>query len=156
MFFSCFSIILAKNNVFSFAQSDFYQKRGCVTIYNYAGACKGICSSNIVYKYLIQLFAIPKFSFCSSLIKMRVHTLLYMETLKTHSVEVISSVALVSPIKIMYIKKFTFHLFRSNPPEVFLGKSVLEICSKFTGEHPCRSAISTKLLKSQIGTGVLL
>ena len=87
---------------------------------------------------------------------MRVHTLLYMETLKTHSVEVISSVALVSPIKIMYIKKFTFHLFRSNPPEVFLGKSVLEICSKFTGEHPCRSAISTKLLKSQIGTGVLL
>ena len=36
--------------------------------------------------------------------------------------------------------------FRSSHPEVFLGKDVLEICSKFTGEHPCRSAISIKLL----------
>ena len=26
---------------------------------------------------------------------------------------------------------------RSNPPEVFLGKGVLKICSKFTGEQPC-------------------
>ena len=26
---------------------------------------------------------------------------------------------------------------RSSPPEVFLGKDFLEICSKFTGEHPC-------------------
>ena len=29
---------------------------------------------------------------------------------------------------------------RSSRPEVFLGKGVLKICSKFTGEHPCRSA----------------
>ena len=29
---------------------------------------------------------------------------------------------------------------------MFLGKGVLKICSKFTGEHPCRSAISIKLL----------
>ena len=29
--------------------------------------------------------------------------------------------------------------------EVFLGKDVLKICSKFTGEHPCRSALSIKL-----------
>ena len=35
---------------------------------------------------------------------------------------------------------------RSTRPEVFLGKGVLKICSKFTGEHPCRSAISTKFL----------
>ena len=33
----------------------------------------------------------------------------------------------------------------SSHPEVFLWKSVLKICSKFTGEHPCRSAISIKL-----------
>ena len=26
---------------------------------------------------------------------------------------------------------------RSSPPEVFLGKTVLKICNKFTGEHPC-------------------
>ena len=31
--------------------------------------------------------------------------------------------------------------FRNRPSEVFFGKGVLKICSKFTGEHPCRSAI---------------
>ena len=36
---------------------------------------------------------------------------------------------------------------RSIPPEVFIGKGVLKICSKFTGEHPCRSCFAT-LLKS--------
>ena len=35
---------------------------------------------------------------------------------------------------------------RSTNPEVFLRKGVLNICNKFTGEHPCRSAISIKLL----------
>ena len=29
--------------------------------------------------------------------------------------------------------------FRSSHPEVFLEKGVLKRCSKFTGEHPCRS-----------------
>ena len=33
-------------------------------------------------------------------------------------------------------------LFRNSYPGVLLGKSVLKICSKFTGQHPCRSAIS--------------
>ena len=28
---------------------------------------------------------------------------------------------------------------RSSPSEVFLGKSVLKICSNFTGEYPCLS-----------------
>ena len=28
---------------------------------------------------------------------------------------------------------------------MFLGKGVLKICSKFTGEHPCQSVISIKL-----------
>ena len=36
--------------------------------------------------------------------------------------------------------------FRSSHPEVFLRKGVLKICSKFTGENPCRSSISIKLL----------
>ena len=35
---------------------------------------------------------------------------------------------------------------RSSPLEVFVGKDNLKICSKFTGEHPCRSLISIKLL----------
>ena len=40
---------------------------------------------------------------------------------------------------------FVSGICRSSRPEVLLGKSVLKICSKFTGEHPCRSAISIKL-----------
>ena len=36
-------------------------------------------------------------------------------------------------------------IIRSSPPEVFLGKGVLTICSKFTGEHPYQSVISIKL-----------
>ena len=36
--------------------------------------------------------------------------------------------------------------YRSNHSEVFLGKSVLKIGSKFTGEHPCQWVISIKLL----------
>ena len=35
---------------------------------------------------------------------------------------------------------------RSSRPEVFLRNDVLKLCSKFTGERPCRSAISIKLL----------
>ena len=35
---------------------------------------------------------------------------------------------------------------RSSHPEVFLRKGVLKTCSKFTGEHPCRSVISIKFL----------
>ena len=35
--------------------------------------------------------------------------------------------------------------FKSSSPEVFLGKDVLKTCSKFR-KHPCRSAISAKLL----------
>ena len=34
---------------------------------------------------------------------------------------------------------------RSSRPEVLLGKGALKICSKFTEEHPCRSAISIRL-----------
>ena len=37
---------------------------------------------------------------------------------------------------------------RSSHPEVFLGKALLKMCSNFTGEHPCRSAISIKLRKA--------
>ena len=36
-------------------------------------------------------------------------------------------------------------MHRSGHPEVLLGKGILKICSKFTGEHPCRSVTSIKL-----------
>ena len=35
--------------------------------------------------------------------------------------------------------------FRSNPPVVFLGKGVLKVCNRITGEHQCRSVILIKL-----------
>ena len=36
-------------------------------------------------------------------------------------------------------------IYTSSHPKVFLGKGVLKICSKFTGEHSCRGVISIKL-----------
>ena len=37
-------------------------------------------------------------------------------------------------------------LYKSSPPEVFLGTGVLGIYSRFKGKHPCRSVISIKML----------
>ena len=34
---------------------------------------------------------------------------------------------------------------RNSRPQGFLRKGVLRLCSKFTGQHPCRSVISIKL-----------
>ena len=55
------------------------------------------------------------------------------------------------------ILKFLYHsvVFFCIPgkyshPKVFLGKSVLKICSKFTGEDPCKNVISIKLLSNLI------
>ena len=45
------------------------------------------------------------------------------------------------------LKDFWFIISNlKQPTDVLLRKGVLKICSKFTGEHPCRSAISIKLL----------
>ena len=49
---------------------------------------------------------------------------------------------------------FEFFNFRSSPPEVFLGKGVLEKCSKFKGKHPSRSVISIKLQRNFIETAL--
>ena len=39
-----------------------------------------------------------------------------------------------------------FSIYRSSHPVVFLGRAVLKIYSRLTGEHPCQSVISIKLL----------
>ena len=44
------------------------------------------------------------------------------------------------------------YIYRCSRPKVFLGKVTLKICSKFTGEHACRDAISIKLLNNFIET----
>ena len=52
-----------------------------------------------------------------------------------------SSVSQSSVNPIISPQKAILGFIRSSRPEVFLGKGVLNICSKFTGEHPCRIAI---------------
>ena len=47
---------------------------------------------------------------------------------------------------------FNLLMARSSHQEVFQEKGVLKLCSNFTGEHPCRSAISIKLQSSFIET----
>ena len=44
---------------------------------------------------------------------------------------------------------------RSSHPEVFLEKGILKICSKFTGEHACRSAVSRRLVCNFIEIALL-
>ena len=61
---------------------------------------------------------------------------------------IIRNFPVTSLIFLSCFKLYNGHLhqsFRSSPPEVFLGKGVLRICSKFTGEHPSRSVIWIKL-----------
>ena len=58
------------------------------------------------------------------------------QTFKSHYIGVVKSTTGKHPTKL--------GTFRSSPSEVFLEKGVLKICSKFTGEHTCRSAISIK------------
>ena len=66
---------------------------------------------------------------------------------------IIGKVNHVKIIKITFLQKPLFivefglppALMRRIPTEVFLGKSILKICSKFTGEHTCLSVISIKL-----------
>ena len=53
-----------------------------------------------------------------------------------------------SPSTIRNLYETNKTLYRSSRPEVFLKKGVLKICSKFTGEHPCRSVISIKFFFS--------
>ena len=45
---------------------------------------------------------------------------------------------------VVWRQSFVIGSLRSSHPEVFLGKGLLKICSKFT-EHSCQSAISIKL-----------
>ena len=52
----------------------------------------------------------------------------------------------VQHLWVFFPKIFNCLSQRSKRPEVFWRKGFLKICVKFTGEHPCRSVISIKLL----------
>ena len=49
-------------------------------------------------------------------------------------------------LRLKDVHQLYLFLFKNIPPEIFLGKEILEICSKFKGEHPWRSVVSIKLL----------
>ena len=55
-------------------------------------------------------------------------------------------------IQIIYMVYMEIYMYSSSHLEVFLGKSVLKIHSKFTEPHPCRSAISINLYNINIST----
>ena len=46
----------------------------------------------------------------------------------------------------LYLRPCQAAIIRSSHQDVFLGKGVLKIYSKFTVEHPCQSMISIQLL----------
>ena len=46
----------------------------------------------------------------------------------------------------LYLRPCQAAIIRSSHQDVFLGKGVLKIFSKFTAEHPCQSMISIQLL----------
>ena len=70
-----------------------------------------------------------------------------MPCFSTYILEVRSKKTYKSQFKILEKSKYVtpVQIFRSSHQEMFLRKGVLKIRSKFTGEHPCRSAISIKL-----------
>ena len=68
-------------------------------------------------------------------------TLVQVENDGTHSVVSSGDSSLL-----IFFLLLNSYFFGSSQTEVFLGESVLELCSRFRGEHPCRSAISMKLL----------
>ena len=79
------------------------------------------------------------------------HATVLFPTFYLHSINFVQSTLLKSQvIQIVQMVPWSFlviaehAVFRSSHPEVFLWKGVLKICSKFTGEHPCQSAISIK------------
>ena len=53
---------------------------------------------------------------------------------------------------VFFLVRQNTHSVRSSRPEVFLRKGVLEIWSKFRGQHPCRIGSSVKLLCNFIET----
>ena len=47
-------------------------------------------------------------------------------------------------------QRVVINYFRSNRPEVFLGKGFLKPCSKFTAEHPCRKCDFSKVVMQRV------
>ena len=82
----------------------------------------------------------PGIRFSLSILSEKVHVYLSLYSLTLLAKSKFSIFA-----SVVFLSDYLHHLYRSNPPEVFLGKGVLKICGKYTGKYPCRSVISIKL-----------
>ena len=94
---------------------------------------------------LILLLAVQKFCF---------FLLVFIWTFSNHKSSYINTIIKLNinsnPPKIVRLLLFPpawqmIFQCRSSHPKVFLEKSVLEMCSKFTGKHACRSVTLIKL-----------
>ena len=99
----------------------------------------------------ISLYCFPTFmTFFLSFIKLFIFKTPLFLDLYTYSLK-INNLRFWSIFKLCNsLKKQKRGTCRSSYPEVFLEKGVLKICRKFTREHPCRSAISIKLVAKQL------
>ena len=74
----------------------------------------------------------PGIRFSLSILSEKVHVYLSLYSLTLLAKSKFSIFA-----SVVFLSDYLHHLYRSNPPEVFLGKGVLKICGKYTGEYPC-------------------
>ena len=119
---------------------------------------------NVLYIYILMLIStfLWIFNNCWSATRTYVKRffvacfLSFFELISTNSIYLFCATIPPTPIiwnSRVYIKihhKLKILILRSNHPEIFLEKGVLEIRSKFTGERPCRRTISIKLQCSPV------
>ena len=118
--------------------------------------CSGICEIFLIY-FLLYLFVIPLSVFFFYTLILVIYLMYYVKYIWLYTTVILCDVFLIRN-KVCIVSPWMAQLqsFRSSHPELFLGKGVLKICSKFTEEHSCRSVTSANLLKSIFGTGILL
>ena len=122
--------------------------------------CCGIFEIFLTH-FLLYLFVIPLPVFFFYTLILVIYLMYYVKYIWLYTTVILCDVFLIRN-KVSIVSPWMAQLqsFRSSHPELFLGKGVLKICSKFTGEHSCRYAISIKLLttllKSHLDMGVLL
>ena len=80
--------------------------------------------------FILMLITVPEFN-----VKCNVNSMLY-SSINDH-------ILFFMPSVIVWF--ILLNIFRSSSSEVFFRKTVLKIWSRFTIEHPCRSAISIRL-----------
>ena len=56
-----------------------------------------------------------------------------------------SLIIIWTSVKVAGVTQYLFFSCQKQSPEVFFKKGVMQICSKFTGEHLCRNVISIGL-----------